>query len=196
MSLQKTLKKKIITSKLMQFFKSLRLFFFNTVITKIPFNFIRLFFLRFYIVLGKDSNVCSHTKILSDSLRRCHIQIGDNCVINPECLLDGRGGNIIIKNNVDIARGTWIYTLEHDPQSDYYSTKSGDVIIEENVWIASRVIILPGVTIGMGSVIAAGAVVTKNIPPMSIAGGVPAKVIGIRKSKMQYKHKHFPSLYV
>lgn len=52
-----------------------------------------------------------------------------------------------------------------------------DVIIEEDVWCGANVTILKGVTIGRGSIIAAGAVVTKNIPAYSIAGGVPAKVI-------------------
>lgn len=52
-----------------------------------------------------------------------------------------------------------------------------DVIIEEDVWCGTNVTILKGVTIGRGSIIAAGAVVTKDIPPYSIAGGIPAKVI-------------------
>ena len=55
------------------------------------------------------------------------------------------------------------------------------VIIEDDCWIAANSIILAGVTIGKGSVIAAGSVVTKSIPPYSIAAGVPAKVIGSRK---------------
>jgi acetyltransferase-like isoleucine patch superfamily enzyme len=53
----------------------------------------------------------------------------------------------------------------------------GPVIIEENVWIGEMVCIMPGVTIGRGSIIGANAVVTKSIPPYSIAAGVPAKVI-------------------
>ncbi|WP_232325882.1 acyltransferase [Spirosoma montaniterrae] len=96
---------------------------------------------------------------------------------------------------MDIARGTWIFTLEHDPHSDYHDTKSGDVIIEDHVWVASRVTILPGVRIGRGSVIASGAVVTKDVPPMSIAGGVPAKIIGKRESKLLYQNDFFPYLY-
>jgi acetyltransferase-like isoleucine patch superfamily enzyme len=180
---------------LSEFVKGVRLYIYNAFITKVPFAILRLPLLRCYIRLGKQSNVCVNTKILNNTLKRSQITIGDNCVINPDCLLDGRLGRIIIHNNVDIARGTWIFTLEHDPHSDYHDVKHGDVIIEENVWIASRVIILPGVTIGKGSVIAAGAVVTKSIPPMSIAGGVPAKVIGQRDSKMLYRHNFFPFFY-
>src|SRR5882672_6699208 len=72
---------------------------------------------------------------------------------------------------------------------------SPDLIIEESVWIASRVTILPGVRNGKGSVVAAGAVVTKDIPPMSIAGGVPAIVIGERKARLLYRNEFFPHLY-
>jgi acetyltransferase-like isoleucine patch superfamily enzyme len=180
---------------ILRFGKSLRLYFFNTFFTKIPFAAIRLPIVKCYMRIGTQTNVCTNVKILNRELSRDQIIIGNNCVINPECLLDGRTGKIIIKDNVDIARGTWIYTLEHDPHSDYHVLKHGDVTIEENVWIASRVIILPGVTIGRGSVIASGAVVTKDIPPMSIAGGIPAKVIGERKSKMLYKNNFFPYLY-
>lgn len=51
-------------------------------------------------------------------------------------------------------------------------------MIENYVWLASRVTVLPGVTIGRGAVVAAGAVVTKDVPPLAIVGGVPAKIIG------------------
>ena len=128
-------------------------------------------------------------RILNRSLNKHQIYIGSNCSVNPDCVLDGRMGKIKIHNNVDIARGTWIFTLEHDPHSDYHLPNAGDVIIEDYVWIASRVTILPGVKIGKGSVIASGAVVAKDIPPMSIVGGVPAKVIGKRKSNLKYKLK-------
>ncbi|MDO5048557.1 MAG: sugar O-acetyltransferase [Actinomycetaceae bacterium] len=54
---------------------------------------------------------------------------------------------------------------------------SAPIIIEDDVWIGAHAVVLPGVTIGRGSVVAAGAVVTKNVPPMSVVGGVPAKLI-------------------
>ncbi|AQG81396.1 acetyltransferase [Spirosoma montaniterrae] len=181
--------------KVKQFATALRLYVYNAFIARIPINGIRLLLIRGYLRLGKKSNVCVNVKILSKHIDKSHIQIGDNCIINPDCLLDGRAGKIVIHNNVDIARGTWIFTLEHDPHSDYHDTKSGDVIIEDHVWVASRVTILPGVRIGRGSVIASGAVVTKDVPPMSIAGGVPAKIIGKRESKLLYQNDFFPYLY-
>ncbi|MEO6283038.1 MAG: acyltransferase [Dyadobacter sp.] len=182
--------------KLLRFVKPLILYFYNVLFTRIPFANIRLIFARFYVTLGSKSNILPNVRFLSSSLNKSQIIIGDNCIVNPDCILDGRNGTIRIHNNVDIGRGTWIFTLEHNPHSDYHETQSGDVVIEENVWIASRVIILPGVTIGRGSVIACGAVVTKDIPPMSIAGGVPAKVIGTRNSKLLYKNNYFPYFVV
>jgi acetyltransferase-like isoleucine patch superfamily enzyme len=108
--------------------------------------------------------------------------------------LDGRTGKIIIGNNVDIAREAAIFTLEHDPNADYYETISGDVIIEDYAWVSSRATILPGVKIGRGAIVASNAVVTKDVQPMTIVGGVPAKVIGRRKSNLKYNLKVFPYL--
>ena len=134
------------------------------------------FLKKLHLKIGNNSNVLRNVKIITPQ----NIEIGNNCVINPNVLLDGRGGKIIIKNNVDIAREVNIWTLEHDPHNDYHETKGGNVIIEDFVWIASRATILPNIKIGKGAVIATGAVVTKDVPPMCIVGGVPAKIIAYK----------------
>lgn len=121
-----------------------------------------------------------------------NIEIGDNNVFNRKVLLDGRGGKLIIGNNVDIAQETNIWTLEHDVHDDMHHDAGGNVIIADYVWISSRVTILPGVVIGKGAVIAACALVNKDVPPMAIAGGVPAKIIGERRSKLLYTKFHRP----
>ncbi len=162
---------------------------------KIPINFIRMFFIRQYISVGKNSFVAMNVKVLNLHPNKSQIQIGDNCIINPNVLLDGRKGKIIIKNNVDISRDTYIYTAQHDPHSDYHDVKFADVIINDHVWVASRVTILPGVTLGKGCVIACGALVTKDVHEMNIAGGVPAKSIGIRRSKLKYVINYQPPFY-
>jgi maltose O-acetyltransferase len=136
--------------------------------------------------IGRRSSLHLGVRILNNKFKRSNITIGRNCVINDGCLLDGRVYKIRIGNNVDIARETLIYTLQHDYNNDYHLTKGGDVIIEDYVWIASRVIILPGVHIGKGAVCASGAVVTKNVDPFTIVGGVPAKPIGKRNSQLLY----------
>lgn len=174
------------------FVKGLRLYLYNKVFNKIPFANLRNTFARFYLVLGKHSNILMNVEILNSSLNRDQIQIGDHTVINTRCLLDGRVGTIKIGNNVDIARETNIFTLEHDPHSDVHDSRSGNVVIEDYVWIASRVTILPGVTIGRGAVVASNAVVTKDVEPSAIVAGIPAKKIGIRKSGLKYSNTYFP----
>lgn len=114
------------------------------------------------------------------------IKIGQNTTINKSCLLDGRGG-LVIGNNVDIAQGAYIWTEQHDYNSPTYCPICKEVIINDYVWIASRATILPGITIGRGAVVACGAVVTKDVPPLAIVAGVPAKVIGQRENVMRYK---------
>ena len=114
------------------------------------------------------------------------ICIGKHCCINKKTVLDGRGG-LIIGNNVDIAQEVNIWTEQHDYNDYTYKAITRQVVVEDYVWIASRATILPGVHIGRGAVIACGSVVTKDVPPMTIVGGVPAKHIGFRKEEaLQY----------
>ena len=140
--------------------------------------------------LGKKTSVLRRVEIPHPK----NIFIGDNSVINTRVILDGRGGKLVIGNNVDIAREVNIWTLEHDVNDDEHCTIGGDVIIEDYVWIASRATILPGVRIGRGAVVACGAVVTKDVPSMSIVGGIPAKVIGKRNNNLSYK-LHFNPIF-
>lgn len=188
----KKLKKALRLYILKEFLFSLRLYLFNHLVNKIPFYSLRISLMRNYITIGKKTNVMNNVIIYNKNLSKSQIQIGNNCVINRDCLLDGRVGKIIMGNNVDIARGVWIFTLEHDPHDDYHGQSSGDVILEDYVWIASRATILPGVKIGRGALVAAGAVVTKDVPEMAIVGGVPAKIIGMRRSALKYKLEHIP----
>jgi putative colanic acid biosynthesis acetyltransferase WcaF len=80
-----------------------------------------------------------------------------------------------------------IYTLQHDTDSPEFAVVGGPVVIEDYVYVGPRVIILPNVRIGRGAVIAAGAVVTKDIPPYAIVGGVPARFIRERTHELHYR---------
>ena len=159
------------------------------IVMFLPFHFIRRIVVRMYGVrLGKGTSILRNVTLLHPS----GIRIGNNSVVNSKCLLDGRGGKLIIGDNVDIARETNIWTQEHDPNDDYHKGKGGSVTIEDYVWIASRVTILPNLRIGKGAVVASGAVVTKDVPPMTIVGGVPARIIGQRKSHLKYTLNYRP----
>lgn len=109
------------------------------------------------------------------------IIIGNRCNISPYCVVYGHGG-VIIGDDVLMAAGCMIIPANHR-YSDTTKTinsqglSSHGITIESDVWIGHGCSILDGTTIGRGSVIAAGSVVNKNIPPMSVAGGVPAKIL-------------------
>jgi len=113
-----------------------------------------------------------------------NISIGDNSGIGEDSIL-GQDDEIRIGNNVLIGPRLMIFTQNHNFSDrtklirEQGATRK-PVIIEDDVWIGARVTLLPGVTLGQGSVVAAGAVVTKSFPPYSVLGGVPAKIIGTR----------------
>ena len=155
----------------------------------IPFHLIRLQIYRLSgLRVGKNCSI-----LMGCELRYPNkIILGDHCVINRDVLLDGRGGPLTIGNNVDIAQEAVIWTLGHDIHDDSHHDKGAAVTIEDYVWIGHRAIIMPGVTIGRGAVVAAGAVVTKSAPAMSIVAGVPAKIIGQRHSALNYTKFHRP----
>lgn len=106
-----------------------------------------------------------------------NITVGKNVFINAGCKFQDQGG-ITIKDNCFIGHNVTIATLNHDVNPENRSALiPKPVVIEEKVWIGSDSTILSGVTIGYGAIIGAGSVVTKDIPPMSIAVGNPCKVI-------------------
>ena len=91
-------------------------------------------------------------------------------------------GPVTIGNHVNLAQGITVTALNHnfaDPNKriDEQGVGTIPVVIEDDIWIGANAVILPGVTIGHHSVVAAGAVVTKNVPPHSLVAGIPAKVI-------------------
>ena len=100
-------------------------------------------------------------------------------------MLDGRAG-LTIGNSVNLSTGAWIWTMQHDVNDPQFAATKGAVVIEDYAWISSRTTILPGVTIGKGAVVAAGAVVTKSVAPYEIVGGIPAKKIGERDRNLTY----------
>lgn len=106
-----------------------------------------------------------------------NIMIGKNVFINTGCSFQDRGG-VSIGDGALIGMNVTIATLNHGFSLETRNTTyPSPVIIGENVWIGSSATILPGVTIGDNSIVAAGAVVTNDVPENTIVAGVPAKVI-------------------
>lgn len=113
------------------------------------------------------------------------ISIGVECVIGKRATLDGRG-EIRIGNRVNISSEVAIWTRDHDPNSPEFGGRAEPVHIGDYAWLSFRSTVLPGVTVGYGAVVAAGAVVTKDVPPYAIVAGVPARVIGARQDIRPY----------
>ena len=141
----------------------------------IPLHHIRRFFYRLVgMKIGKGSTI--HCGAV---FYETNITIGQDSIIGENSVLDGRD-RLSIGNHVDIASEVMIYNSQHDVNDVRFAAIQAPVTIEDYVFIGPRAIILPGVTIGKGAVVAAGAVVTKDVPEGTIVGGVPAKEIGKR----------------
>nr|WP_321401525.1 sugar O-acetyltransferase [uncultured Desulfobacter sp.] len=106
-----------------------------------------------------------------------NITIGKNVFINTGCTFQDRGG-ITLGDETQIGQNVVLCTLNHGIEAEKrHITYPSPIIIGKNVWIGANATILPGVTIGDNAIIAAGAVVTKDVPKNTIAGGVPAKTL-------------------
>ncbi|HEX7042105.1 MAG TPA: DapH/DapD/GlmU-related protein [Patescibacteria group bacterium] len=150
----------------------------------VPSHHVRRFFYRLCgVKIGKGSTI--HMGAVFYDSR--NVSIGEDTIIGENAVLDGRD-KLAIGNHVDIASEVMIYNSEHDLQDPNFSPIEREVVIEDYVFIGPRAIILPGVHIGRGAVVAAGAVVTKNVLENSIVGGVPAKEISKRNIK-EYSYK-------
>jgi maltose O-acetyltransferase len=132
------------------------------------------------ILIGDRTKLISHTvplELLASS--GATLDIGESVFINYGCVL---GATQLIRIGPRCAIGNHALIIDNDfhtidPERRYEVPPSAPIILEENVWLGARVIILRGVTIGAHSVIGAGSVVTRNIPPRSVAVGLPARVV-------------------
>ena len=130
----------------------------------------RKFSLGDYSVI--ESFACINNAV-GDVMIGDHTRIGlHNTIIGP----------VIIGSHVNLAQGITVTALNHnfedsEKRIDEQGVSTSAVTIEDDIWIGANAVVLPGVTIGQHSVVAAGAVVTKDVPPHSLVAGVPAKVI-------------------
>ena len=113
------------------------------------------------IIIGNNCRIGDNAHITAIN----SIKFGNNVLLGPKVLITDNGHGTVEERFSDVAPN----------KRPLYS--KGPVIIEDNVWIGEKASIMPGVTIGKGSIIAANSVVTKDIPPYSVAAGIPAKVI-------------------
>lgn len=145
----------------------------------------RLFFAR--LILKSCGNETAVEKGANFSRR---VTLGDFSAIGINAWLKGEisiGNYVLMGPNVTILTQNHKFSRTDIPIYKQGATEEQVVIIEDDVWICQNVIILPGVRVGKGAILAAGAVITKNVEPYAIMGGNPAKVI---KSRLEQSHDH------
>ena len=159
---------------------------------KVPAHWFRMVFYKyvFQMSVDKDVVIYSHSQFRNPT----GISIGKASIIGDNCWVDGRGG-VHIGKDCNLSSEVRIWSAQHGTQSPVFCYEEKEVTIGDRAWISSNVIILPGVHIGEGAVIAAGAVVTKDADAYGVYAGIPAKKIGERTSELQYhfdgKHDWF-----
>ena len=135
------------------------------------------------VKVGVSFRVCPGVKIFTEN--GGVIYIGDNFFANFGCFFSSDNAKIIIGNNCLVGPDVVLINTNHGISKKelirLQKNISADIIIGNDVWIGSKSVILPGVTIGDGAVVAAGSIVNKDVAPYTIVGGVPAKLIKERK---------------
>jgi maltose O-acetyltransferase len=162
----------------------------NHIISAIPFYTVRHAWYRRVLGLqiAPGASVCMGQFVWFFSpsqIRRDGVVIGAHAIINRDCCLDARGP-LRIGRNASISPYVTILTTQHLMDHPDFPTETKGVTIGDYAWIGVRAIIMPGVTIGEGAVVAAGAVVTKDVAPYTVVGGVPARPIGTRTRPARY----------
>lgn len=144
------------------------------------FNAIRVFVMKRFMLVGEGCKIQPHVYVG----RGENITIGSFCQINEWVrLIDVKIGNyVMLAPHVNILGG-FVHNYERNdiPMVFQKEVYKGPVIIEDDVWIGINSVVLAGVTISKGAIVGAGSIVTKDVPPYSIVGGVPARLLGNRK---------------
>lgn len=109
------------------------------------------------------------------------LRVGENTWIGQEVWIDNLA-EVTIGDNCCLSQGVYLCTGSHDHQRTTFDLVLGSITIESQCWIASKSVVLPGVRVGEGAVVAAGSVVVKNVDAGTIVGGCPATAIGSRQS--------------
>ncbi len=120
-----------------------------------------------------------HIDFVSRQRNGSRVSIGEDTVIDHDCLITTTGG-LLDGAHVFISPGVWLVTGTHDINDAGFAPTYGAIVIDDYAWIGPRATILGHVTIGRGAVVQAGAVVTEDVAPNTVVGGIPSIVVGTR----------------
>lgn len=141
------------------------------------------------IAIGSHFRVRGRTqRVLIETGPAGRLRIGDEVFINQGSCIYAEH-SVMIGDRVDIGDMVRIYDTNFHPTRPGDSTRVAPVIIEDDVWLASTAVVLPGVTIGRGSVIAAGAVVTRSVPPGSVVAGPSGEIVSTFDVPVGYRRR-------
>jgi len=160
----------------------LRTWMLNVVISNVPWIIVRNWYYRWVcgISIGEGTEIWGGVRFAGGAMNK--ISIGAHCSI-PHYAFFVAGEGITIGDHVVFGHAVELYTSDHDPDDPAFSRRDAPIMIHNRAWIGSRVVILKGVTIGEGAVVAAGSVVTRDVQPFTIVGGNPARVIRERGTR-------------
>ena len=163
--------------------KSLSLFLWNYFFKHLPGYTLRRFVFRRLL----HNNIGRHTSLHRglDVWGFGGITIGTGCCINKYASLDGRGG-LVLGNNVSVSAYVKLLTAGHDPDDRSFVQLTRPIEVGDYAWIGTAALVLPGVRIGRGAVVAAGSVVTKDVGDFHIVAGNPARTIRLRSDDLDY----------
>ena len=161
---------------------------YNSFVSRIPFYCIRHWYLRNIMKIPLGRGCAIHMNCFFSGR---HVVVGNNSIINRNVYIDGRSP-VEIGNNVSISLEAMIFSMTHDIRSAGFDPVRKTTRISDFAWVGARAMILPGITIGKGAVVGAGAVVTRDVEPFEIVAGVPAKKIGERRHDLSYTLKYRP----
>ena len=155
------------------------MFIANKVVARVPSYTFRLFFYRrvMKFTIGSYSSILMD--VWFDTKGKGSFTMGSHSVVNQKCRMDNRG-SILIGDYVSISAEVCILTADHDVRSPTIADRLRRVSIGDSVFIGTRALLLPGVTVGKGAAIGAGSVVTKDVPEFTVVAGNPARQIGTR----------------
>ena len=162
---------------------------YNIIVKGIPFHFVRTTYLQLCgMKIGRKATLLRGVTVV----RPERITIGEQTIVGMQCFLGGEAG-LTIGKTVNISSFVVMLGGRHDVNDPTFASIPEPIVIEDYAWIATRATIMGGVHIGRGAVVATGAVVTKDIPPYTIVGGVPAKKIGERDpNACKYEFDYHP----
>ncbi len=162
----------------------------------IPSHTVRKFFYKhvFCVSMKKDAVIYHGAELRAP----WSLEVGEGTSIGDNAILDARRGGIRFGKSVNVGSRVCLWTGSHDHSDPWFRStpqSRGPIVVGDRVWIGPNAQILHSVSIGEGAVIAAGAVVTKDVPPFAIMGGIPAKQIGTRSKDLRCQftgeHLHF-----